>query len=40
VHTRAIDHAGIIHPLPETARRHWVNILELESTAESARPGT
>jgi predicted amino acid-binding ACT domain protein len=34
--TRAIDHAGIIHALAETVRRHGGNILELESTAESA----
>jgi glycine cleavage system transcriptional repressor len=36
VHARAIDHAGIIHALAETVRRHGGNILELESTAESA----
>jgi glycine cleavage system transcriptional repressor len=36
VHARAIDHAGIIHALAETVRRHGGNLLELESAAESA----
>jgi glycine cleavage system transcriptional repressor len=36
VHAVAIDHAGIIHALTETVRRHGGNILELESAAESA----
>ena len=36
VHARAIDHAGIIHALAETVRRHGGSILELESSAESA----
>jgi glycine cleavage system transcriptional repressor len=36
VHAVAIDHAGIIHALAETVRRHGGNILELESAAESA----
>jgi len=36
VHARAIDRAGIIHALAETVRRHGGNLLELESTAESA----
>jgi glycine cleavage system transcriptional repressor len=36
VHARAIDHAGIIHALAETVRRHGGSILELESATESA----
>jgi glycine cleavage system regulatory protein len=36
VHARAIDHAGIIHALSETVRRHGGSILELESATESA----
>jgi glycine cleavage system transcriptional repressor len=36
VHARAIDHAGIIHALAETVRRHAGSILELESATESA----
>lgn len=36
VHATAIDHAGIIHALAETVRRHGGNLLELESAAESA----
>jgi glycine cleavage system transcriptional repressor len=36
VHARALDHAGIIHALAETVRRHGGNLLELESSAESA----
>lgn len=36
VHARALDQAGIIHALAETVRRYGGNILELESTTESA----
>jgi glycine cleavage system transcriptional repressor len=36
IHARAIDHAGIIHALAETVRRHGGNLLELESAAECA----
>ena len=36
LHARAIDHAGIIHALAETVRRHGGSILELESSTESA----
>jgi glycine cleavage system transcriptional repressor len=36
LHARALDQAGIIHALAETVRRYGGNILELESTTESA----
>jgi glycine cleavage system transcriptional repressor len=36
VHARALDQAGLIHALAETVRRYGGNILELESTTESA----
>jgi glycine cleavage system transcriptional repressor len=36
VEASAIDHEGIMHAITEAVRRHGGNILELESTTESA----